>query len=151
MTKSPDKNRAEQRRERRAATTTSSNSNNPYKMRSAASRRAEARARADYRGASAEPRLEGLESLEDGGVGFMPTRDVGVRIDYDAKPRPKKKKFGDLDAALVAELLHNPTKEVSAATLKEQYSYVIADIRSMAILAAGLFALLIVLAFVLPR
>lgn len=145
MAKSPDKNRAEQRRERRSANTTS-NSNSPYKMRSAASRRAEARARAAYRGV--EP---GMEGPDEEGVEYVPTRDVGLRVDYDAPPRPKKKKFGDLDASVVAELLHNPTKQVSEATLKEQYSYVIADIRSMAILAAGLFALLIVLAFVLPR
>lgn len=143
MTKSADKNRADERRERRASAATP---NSPYKMRSAASRRAEARARAAYRGV--EP---GMEGPDEPGVEYMPTRDVGIRVDYDAPPRPKKKKFGDLDADLVAELLHNPTKEVSAATLKEQYSYVIADIRSMAILAAGLFTLLIVLAFVLPQ
>lgn len=50
----------------------------------------------------------------------------------------------------VAELLHNPTKEVSTEELKRDYAYVIRDLRGMAILAAALIVVLIGLALVLP-
>lgn len=139
MAKKPDnsENRAERRQERRSGA-----ENSPYKMRSAASRRAEARARAAYRGATEEAAQVGEQRV--------PVRDVGVRINPDADARHKKKK-DELEHELIVRLLHNPTKTVSEDVLRSQYSYVVADIRSMAILAAGLFALLIVLAFVLPR
>jgi type II secretory pathway component PulF len=52
---------------------------------------------------------------------------------------------------LVNELLLNPTKQVTEEQLRADYSYVVADIRSMAILALGLIVLLIVLATLLPR
>jgi glutamyl-tRNA reductase len=53
--------------------------------------------------------------------------------------------------ALINQLLHNPTKTVSEDELKQTYSYVIADIRNMALLALVLVVVLFVLAFTLPR
>jgi hypothetical protein len=52
---------------------------------------------------------------------------------------------------MINELLANPTKVVTEEDLRHDYSYVIADLRSMALLAGGLIVLLFILAFALPR
>jgi hypothetical protein len=139
MSKTPDdkSERAERREARRAAA-----GGGMYKTRSAASRRAEARARAAYRGAD-----DGMSgTLGDSGVAV---RDVGVRINLDAPPR-KAKPADALDHEQIAHLLHNPTKTVPESVLREQYTYVLADVRGMILLAAVLFTLLIVVALALP-
>jgi len=51
-----------------------------------------------------------------------------------------------LDNAALGNLLARPTKFVSEEELKEEYGYVVADVRNMFILAAALFVLLVVLA-----
>lgn len=51
----------------------------------------------------------------------------------------------------IAEILANPTKMVSEEELRAQYGFVLADLRSMGILAAASFGVLILLAAVLPR
>ncbi len=56
-----------------------------------------------------------------------------------------------LPQEVINELLANPTKVVTEDDLRRDYSYVIADLRSMALLAAALVVLLVALAFVLPR
>ncbi|MFQ3567727.1 MAG: hypothetical protein SNJ59_12090 [Aggregatilineales bacterium] len=56
----------------------------------------------------------------------------------------------ELDHAKLAELLHNPTKFVSEEELRREYAYVLNDLKSMGLLAAGLVVLLITLALVLP-
>ncbi len=66
-------------------------------------------------------------------------------------PRRESSKSEEYRAEVVTELLRNPTRTVTEAQLREEYSYVLADIRSMFILAAGLIAALIVLAQVLPK
>ncbi|GEM_PF-1341294 len=147
MTKKTDSSkssRAERREERR-----NPSDDSVYKMRSAASRRAEARARAAYRGI--EPGMEGPDAsgIERAPAG-MRSADVGLRANMEAVNRPKKK-HGEMDQAMVAQLLHNPTRLVSESTLRAQYGYVVNDVRSMAILSAGLFALLIALALILPN
>ncbi len=53
--------------------------------------------------------------------------------------------------SLIEQLLHNPTKTVTEAELRTQYSHVITDVRNMAVLAGGLIMVLVVLAFILPR
>ncbi|MDZ4770059.1 MAG: hypothetical protein SGJ24_13100 [Chloroflexota bacterium] len=146
MTKSTANPNKSERAEKREARRTGTTENTPYKMRSAASRRAEARARAAYRGA--EDGMSG--DLPDSPEPRIAVRDVGIRINLDAPPKTRKREHA-LDQGQIAYLLHNPTKTVTVETLRAQYNYVAADIRSMALLAAGLFALLIVLAFVLPR
>lgn len=54
-----------------------------------------------------------------------------------------------LDGETVAYLLHNPTKIVSEDELRADYGYVMADLRSMGLLAAVLFVTLIALALLL--
>jgi len=57
----------------------------------------------------------------------------------------------ELDADTISELLDNPTVFVSEQQLKTEYGFVVADLRNMFTLAAGLMVLLVVLATVLPR
>ncbi|MCU0474745.1 MAG: hypothetical protein MUC99_01285 [Anaerolineae bacterium] len=51
----------------------------------------------------------------------------------------------------VAELLANPTKTVTEQELHDQYGFVLRDLRSMGLLAAASFGVLLLLAVVLPR
>jgi hypothetical protein len=53
-----------------------------------------------------------------------------------------------LDHETLVHLLHNPTKTVTPAELQQEYGYVLADLRSMGILAAGLIVTLVVLAVI---
>lgn len=71
--------------------------------------------------------------------------------DGGAKPASVERAAPELPQDLVSEMLLNPTKVVTEEQLRGEYGYVLADIRSMAILAAGLVVLLVVLATVLPR
>lgn len=65
------------------------------------------------------------------------------KADPDAPRKPK-----GLSAQAVAELLANPTHEVSEDAMRTQYSYVVADLRSMGILAAVLVVVLLLLGYV---
>ncbi len=56
-----------------------------------------------------------------------------------------------LTTAQIAELLDHPTKTVTEAELRAQYAYVLKDLRSMGVLTAALFALLVALALLLPQ
>jgi hypothetical protein len=51
----------------------------------------------------------------------------------------------------ISNLLRHPTRTVTEAQLREEYSYVLTDLRSMAIVSAGLVVLLVLLAQVLPK
>jgi hypothetical protein len=66
------------------------------------------------------------------------------------KPQRRTRKRGsepeELTAAEVAERLSNPTKIVTVEQLREQYGYVLADLRSMGLLAGLLFVAMIVVA-----
>ena len=55
-------------------------------------------------------------------------------------------KEAELTNEMLNQMLANPTKEVSEAELREQYSYVLSDLRNMGILAGALFVFLIALA-----
>jgi hypothetical protein len=57
----------------------------------------------------------------------------------------------ELDVATIREMLAHPTKVVTTEDLKREYGYVLNDIRNMFTVAAGLIALLVILALVLPR
>ncbi|GEM_PF-914387 len=105
----------------RASNTKPSSSYNPMMTRSAASRRAEREAR---------------------------RRSITQMGDESART-PIKTQLLDQDK--ITELLHNPTRFVSEDELRQEYSYVIADIRSMGILTGSLIVLMIVLAQILPR
>lgn len=56
-----------------------------------------------------------------------------------------------LTTGMIEELLAHPTKTVSEAELHAQYGYVLRDLRNMGVLAAALFATLIVLALFFVR
>lgn len=64
------------------------------------------------------------------------------------KRKPKPLTYEEMTQEEVAHALENPTKIVTEAELRIQYSYVLMDIRSMAILAAVLFVALIIIAAV---
>lgn len=56
-----------------------------------------------------------------------------------------------LTADEITELLAHPTKIVTPEELRAQYGFVLADLRSMGLLAAASFGVLIPLALVLPH
>ena len=60
-------------------------------------------------------------------------------------------KENELSQDKIRELLHNPTRFVSEAELRQTYNHVIVDLRNMGLLAAGLLVVLVALALVLPR
>lgn len=62
-----------------------------------------------------------------------------------------KSEKSTLDQAMIADILAHPTKQVSEQELREAYTYVVNDLRSMGILAVSLMVLLFVLAQVLPK
>jgi hypothetical protein len=66
-----------------------------------------------------------------------------------AEPRQFSKRKSGADAGYVANMLLHPTKFVSEAELHQEYGYVIADLRSMFLLAAALLVVLVALAFIL--
>lgn len=53
---------------------------------------------------------------------------------------------GTLDQDYIQERLMNPTKEVSEAELRENYGFVLTDLRNMLGLAVGLMVFLVILA-----
>lgn len=56
-----------------------------------------------------------------------------------------------LTTAQISEMLDHPTKTVNEAEFRAQYAYVLKDLRSMGVLTAALFGLLIVLSLILPQ
>ncbi len=77
-----------------------------------------------------------------------PTRSRRRGRDLNAKLNKRKGDNG-YDAAYIAEQLANPTKVVSEAELKEDYGFVIKDLRNMGILAGVLFVALIGISLVI--
>jgi hypothetical protein len=65
--------------------------------------------------------------------------------------RKRKAAEEKLTPEMVAEILANPTKEVTEEELRGHYGYVLADLRSMGLLAGALMIALVILAQVLPR
>lgn len=73
-----------------------------------------------------------------------------------ARPAPRRrvtatqlersKQRGELDAAMIEELLAHPTKVVTEAELRAAYQHVLVDLRNMGLLAAVLVIVLIVVA-----
>ena len=74
-----------------------------------------------------------------------PRRQRRRRRDLQAVQLERRKDEGALDAEYVADLLANPTKEVSEEELRADYGFVIKDLRNMGILAAGLFVALVLI------
>ncbi len=59
-------------------------------------------------------------------------------------PRRREAKVSELSQAEIADRLSHPTRDVSKEELAAQYTYVIADLRSMGLLAGLLFIVMIV-------
>ena len=65
-------------------------------------------------------------------------------------PRRERRDSG-LRADVVSNMLEHPTITVTEDQLRQEYGYVVSDLRSMALLAAGLIVALVVLAQILPK
>lgn len=76
-----------------------------------------------------------------------PRRSSAARI--RARNEEARKKALSQDD--IAHLLENPTKIVTEEELHAQYGFVLRDLRSMGLLAGASFAVLIILAFILPH
>jgi hypothetical protein len=84
-----------------------------------------------------------------------PNPDTARRRDIPQPAQSTKRKtkrrtvsYEDMTPEDVAYALEHPIKTVSEEALREQYGYVLADLRSMALLAVALFVALIVIAVV---
>lgn len=77
-----------------------------------------------------------------------PRRQRRRRRELQSVTLERRKDEGALDGEYVADLLANPTKEVSEEELRADYGFVIKDLRNMGILAAGLFVALVVVSLV---
>lgn len=81
------------------------------------------------------------------GTTSAPRRSTANRI----RARNEEARKRALTAEDISYLLANPTKLVSSEELQEQYGFVLRDLRSMGLLAAASFGVLLVLAFILPK
>ncbi|MFN8375859.1 MAG: hypothetical protein U0694_23675 [Anaerolineae bacterium] len=63
----------------------------------------------------------------------------------------KRKNDDKMDPSVVADILAHPTKVVTEQELREHYSFVVADLRNMGLLALGLMVALVILAQILPK
>ncbi len=100
-------------------------------------------------------REAGLEVEEEPAAVEEAEPEVVLQVTRSAESLPaakrKRRKEKTLDPsqmtqAEISEVLENPTKTVTEEDLREQYTYVLADLRSMGLLAAALFALMILAA-----
>ncbi len=57
----------------------------------------------------------------------------------------------ELKPEVVSQMLENPTIEVSEDQLRQEYGYVVNDLRSMALVAVALVIALVVMAQLLPK
>jgi hypothetical protein len=104
-----------------------------------------------------EPDEEDEEVEISAPVVSIPKLETPRRRDLLSQPPKRKAKprrslnYEDMSQEDIGYLLEHPTKIVTEDALREQYGYVLADLRSMAILAAALFVALIVIAAVVIR
>lgn len=81
-----------------------------------------------------------------------PVRATASRADRDSLPsRSSRNKVDTSDHDYIREQLAHPTRIVTEDELRADYTYVIRDLRSMGLLAAGLLVTLALLAQVLPK
>ena len=57
----------------------------------------------------------------------------------------------EMDHNRIAAILEHPTRFVSDEELKQQYGYVIEELRQVGMVAAGLLVVLVVLAYLIPK
>jgi hypothetical protein len=76
------------------------------------------------------------------------------RADRERDPLPSRASRSKVDTSdhdYIREKLAHPTRIVTEAELRHDYTYVVRDLRSMGLLAAGLLVALVVLAQLLPK
>ena len=103
---------------------------------------------------NAPPADEAIQSTQDNGNGKRDTKQRESRGENRSNRRIKpetmqysqRKKKGTLDSETIENALANPTIFISAEQLREEYGYVISDLRSMGILAGVLMVFLFALA-----
>lgn len=76
----------------------------------------------------------------------QPPRSRPRRREGIQPARLGEKKIDPNDPETVRQLLTNPTKLVTEDELRQEYGYVLSDLKSMAILAAGLVVALVIVA-----
>ncbi|MFN8529190.1 MAG: hypothetical protein U0670_11295 [Anaerolineae bacterium] len=113
--------RAKKRPQKR--TTRPAANKNPYRTRSAAAIRAEREAR-------------------------QKPRSVTQAADPE---NARRSSYSRVDHHTVMSILRHPTRVVTEADLREEYGYVLNDLRVTGLLAGGLIIVLIILAQVLPK
>ena len=91
---------------------------------------------------------QALEEAEKAVLARQEAEERARRNVRKAKRGSRGKEDG-VTSKVAASLLANPTEDVSIEDLKQQYNYVLSDLRSMGILSAILFLVLIVLGFLI--
>lgn len=110
-----------------------------------------ARARREAGLEPAEEEANIVEESDAPAVLAVPPLRAEPRPPVQRRKRRKEVDVSELSQAEIAERLAHPTRIVTEDELRQQYTYVIADLRSMGLLAAGLFAFVIVIAQFLNR
>ena len=100
-----------------------------------------ARAAEEVAAASPRPRRTEADSPRP-----APRRSDQLPAAQQNRRRRKEVTYEEMTQEEVIYLLENPTKQVGEEELRQQYSYVLADLRNMGLLAAVLFVALIVVA-----
>jgi hypothetical protein len=90
---------------------------------------------------TAERREARSERRASSSAGGSPRRPAAEPMQFS-----QRRKKEALTPEEIEDLLHNPTKTVSEEQLRAEYGHVVADVRSMGMLAAVLMVLLVVLA-----
>lgn len=98
-----------------------------------------------------EERAEDAEETDEPEILATPPLRAETRPPVQRRKRRKEVDVSELTQAEIAERLAHPTRIVTEDDLRQQYTYVIADLRSMGLLAAGLFVFVIVIAQFLNR
>jgi hypothetical protein len=78
-----------------------------------------------------------------------PAPRASTRKRIEAASLERSRKRGQLDADTVEAMLANPTKIVTEAELRAEYSHVLVDLRNMGLLAAVLVVVLVIMAQVI--
>lgn len=95
--------------------------------------------KADVEESQPEPAAAKASTSSTGSRSTRRRRVNSVQLD-------RNRKKGELDAETVAEMLANPTVEVTEEELGKDYRHVLLDLRNMGVLAAVLMVLLVGLA-----
>lgn len=110
-----------------------------------------ARARREAGLEPVEEEAEVVEEPDEPALLAVPPLRAEPRPSTQRRKRRKEVDVSELSQAEIAERLANPTRIVTEDDLRQQYTYVIADLRSMGLLAAGLFAFVVLIAQFLNR